>query len=82
MPAQALRQTPPEPVPRVSRLDSMPRVRREMVRVYRETRLGRLATQDATRLVNILFLIGRVLEGGELEERIRALEAQDGEPRP
>jgi hypothetical protein len=53
-----------------------------MVKVYRETRLGRLPTQDATRLVNILFMIGRVLEGGELEERIRALEAQDGEPQP
>jgi hypothetical protein len=68
--------------PNIGRLDSMPRVRREMVRVYRETRLGRLPTQDATRLVNILFLIGRMIEGGELEERIRALEAQDGEALP
>jgi hypothetical protein len=33
-------------------------------------------------LASILALVGRLIEGGELEERIRALEAQDGEVAP
>jgi hypothetical protein len=60
-------------LPRV-RLDSLDRVRREMAKLYIEGRSGRRDVQDVSRLANVLALIGRVIEGGELEKRIEALE--------
>jgi hypothetical protein len=56
------------------RLDSLPRVRREMARIYLDAKRGDRNTQDASRLANILALIGRLIEGSELEGRIAALE--------
>jgi hypothetical protein len=53
-----------------------------MARLYKEARQGRLPIQDATRLAHILALIGRIIEGGEIEERLARLEAQDGEAPP
>jgi hypothetical protein len=57
------------------RLDTVDRVRRELVRLYRDGRDGRRDTQDVSRLANVLALIGRLIEGGQLEARIAALEA-------
>lgn len=64
----------PRPSSRV-RLDSVDRVRRELVRLYKEGRDGKRDTQDVSRLANVLALIGRLIEGGQLEARIAALEA-------
>ena len=68
---------PPAPhaddLPRV-RLDSLERVRREMSRLYVEGKHGRREVQDVSRLANVLALIGRMIEGGEIERRLAALE--------
>ena len=47
------------------------------MRLYREARLGELATGDATRLAHIVGLVGKMLESAqlaELEQRVQALE--------
>jgi hypothetical protein len=61
------------PLPRVQ-LDSLERVRREMARLYVEGKHGRRDAQDVSRLANVLALIGRLIEGADLERRIEALE--------
>ena len=53
--------TSPKP-PVVGRLDTLPRCRKELVRLYREARLGELATGDATRLAHIVGLVGKMLQ--------------------
>lgn len=49
-------------------------VRRELARVYREARAKRLDVADASRLANILQILSRCIEVGDLEETIRKLE--------
>ena len=75
--ASALRGDPPSlskgPLPRV-RLDSMERVRSEMVRLYQEGKHGRREVQDVSRLANVLTQIGRLIEGSDVERRLAALE--------
>jgi hypothetical protein len=61
------------PLPRI-KLDTLQRVRREMSVLYREGKLGRRNTQDVSRLANVLFMISRIIEGGELEKRLAELE--------
>jgi hypothetical protein len=56
------------------RLDTMDRVRRELARLYRDGRDGERDTQDVSRLANVLAIIGRMIEGSDLEKRIAALE--------
>jgi hypothetical protein len=46
------------------------------VRIYREARDGKRDVGDASKLAHILALIGRILEGSDLEKRIAALEQQ------
>lgn len=70
-PVKGLTGTPP--LPRL-KLDSLQRVRLEMAQIYVEAKHGRRDVQDASRLANILALIGRLLEGGELESRLNQLE--------
>lgn len=59
-----------------ARLDTLADVRREMAKLYRMARAETLDVQDAARLANILMLIGRLIEGGEFEKRLEALEAR------
>jgi hypothetical protein len=59
---------------RRARLDTPAKVRRELCLLYHEARHGRLDVLDASRMANILALVGRLLEGAELEERLAALE--------
>jgi hypothetical protein len=57
----------PERLPpraRRSRLDSLDRVRREAVRLYREGRDGARPTGDVHRLAATLAIVGRLIEGG------------------
>jgi len=56
------------------KLDTLQDVRREMAKVYREARSGLLNTQDATKLTWMLQAVSKVIEGGDIEERIKALE--------
>lgn len=48
--------------------------RREMARVYRDARYARTDTADASRLVYMLATIAKMIEIGELEQRLTALE--------
>lgn len=56
------------------KLDTMQDIRREMAKLYRESRSGMLEVQEATKLTWCLQAIGRVIEGSDLEKRIEALE--------
>jgi hypothetical protein len=57
------------------KLDTVQDARKEMSKLYREARAGKIDVQDASRLSNILMLIGRMIEGSDLERRLEALEA-------
>src|SRR5688500_7543745 len=59
-----------------ARLDTLVRVRRELTRIYTAARDGERDVADASKLGNLLGLLGRMIEGGELERRIEALEAR------
>ena len=52
------------------RLDSMAAVRRELARLYKEARAGGLEVAAASKLANVLQILGRMIEGAELEKRI------------
>jgi len=68
-PPQRLTGSPPPP-----RLDSAIRVRRELARLYGEARSGALAVGDASKLANVLQILGRMIETGDLEVRLDELE--------
>jgi hypothetical protein len=67
-------------IPRSKRvqLDTMDRVRRELSRLYVAARDGERDVADASKLGNMLGLIGRIIEGTSLEERLARLEAGRG----
>lgn len=48
--------------------------RREMARVYRDARAGQTDTADASRLVYMLTSIAKMIELGQFEQRLIALE--------
>lgn len=73
-PAAAGASTPAPPF--VGRLNTVSGIRREICRLYREARTGKLAAADASRLGNLLFLAGRLVQGQELEARVAALEGR------
>lgn len=49
-------------------------VSRELAKLYREARSGRIDVSDASRLANMLSILARILTDSELEARIEALE--------
>jgi len=64
----------------IGRLDSVAGVRREICRLYRDARQGALDVADASKLANILYIAGRLLERQELEARVQKLEEAPQEP--
>lgn len=52
--------------------------RREMARVYRDARTATTDTADASRLVYMLTSIAKMIEIGQLEQRLIALEKTHG----
>lgn len=56
------------------KLDSLRSIRDELGRVYRQARVGKLDTQDGTRLVYMLDKLRDLVIVIELEERLTALE--------
>lgn len=56
------------------KLASMKDLTKELGRLYRETRAGRIDTQDASRMANMLAILGRLIEGSDMEARVEALE--------
>ena len=65
----------PSPRRRGPVLETLTDVRREMARVYRNMRHGRIDTQDATRMTYVLTQIAKIIQTAELEARIERLEA-------
>jgi hypothetical protein len=56
-------------------------VRRELARLYRQARAGRLEVGDASRLANVLQILSRSIETSDLETRLTALEGlKNGRP--
>lgn len=53
-------------------------VKREMARLYREGKAGRRDVADVSRLANVLALLGRLIEGADLEARLATLEQNTG----
>jgi Trm5-related predicted tRNA methylase len=65
-----------DPPPARAKLDTVIRVRRELAKVYREARAGTLDVADASKLANILQIMGRMIETSEIEARLTVLEAK------
>jgi len=61
------------PAPRIN-LDDLDGLRREMARVYRDMRGGRVPSQDGARLVYVLGELRKLFEACDLDKRIAALE--------
>jgi len=60
-----------------AKLDTMQDVRREMAKVYRESRSEVLDPATGSKLVWMLQSIGKVIENSDLEKRIELLEAKN-----
>jgi len=65
---------PVEPIPKQIKLVTVMDCKREMARVYRDARQGRIDIQDGTRLVYMLSQIGKLVESSEFEKRLELLE--------
>lgn len=63
------------PAPRIN-LNDLDGLRREMARVYRDMRGGRVHSQDGARLVYVLGELRKVFEACDLGKRIAALEGK------
>lgn len=61
---------------RVGKLHTIEAVRREAARLYREARRGEVAAGDASKLAVLLQLVARLIEGSDLEARVRRLEGE------
>ena len=70
---------PAEPTSRQIKLVTVMDCKREMAKVYRDSRQGRIDIQDGTRLVYMLSQIGKLIELSELEKRIELLEKEQHE---
>lgn len=51
-------------------------VQREMARVYRDMRNGRLDPSDGAKMTYTLATLGKLIETGDLERRVEALELE------
>jgi hypothetical protein len=59
--------------PRID-LKTIDDVRVEAARVYRDMRAGRIEPAIGTRLVYVLSVLGKLIEAGEIEKRLEAVE--------
>lgn len=71
-PDTSFRRTP-TPTHRLA-LSSLAGIRREMAKVYSDSRSGSLPTPDGSRLIFMLSKIGELVSECDLEKRIQALE--------
>lgn len=58
------------------RLDTSRDCQRALARLIRGTLAGAIPTQDLSRYANAIAVLARLIEGGDLEARIEALEAK------
>lgn len=59
-----------------AKLDTLQDVKREMAKVYRESRSEIIDAQTGTKQIWMLQAIGKVISDSDLEKRIEVLEAQ------
>jgi hypothetical protein len=64
------------PTPRQIKLATIDDCRREMASLYRETKAGKRDTSEGSKLAYILSQIAKLIEVGELEKRMVAIEAR------
>ena len=64
------------------KLKTIDDVRAEMARLYREGKAGTRDVSDVSRLANVLSLLGRLIEGSDLERRLTAIEENEGRHAP
>lgn len=57
-------------------LNTIDAVRKQAASLYWDARRGRITAQEASRMANVLAIIFRMIEGGELEERLAEVEAR------
>lgn len=57
-------------------LRNMEDVQLELARLYRMVKRGELSTADGKRMADILQILARVIDGGEMERRLLALEEE------
>ena len=69
-----------DPLPRIN-LSTSDDIRREMARVYRETRFNKILPNNGTKLVYMLINILKAYEVTEIEKRLTDLELADLEDR-
>lgn len=53
-------------------------VRRELARIYRDGKSGQRDVSEVSKLANVLQILSRCIETGDLETRIKALEENNG----
>lgn len=64
------------PAPRLRlKLSTIDDVKAELARLYRSAKAKQMDVGDASKLANMLALLGRLIEGADLERRIAAIEA-------
>lgn len=51
-------------------------VKSELARLYREGKAGQRSVVDVSKLANVLGILGRLIEGADIEARLDALEAK------
>lgn len=73
-------EVPADTPPRVRiNLSTIGAVRMELARLYREGKAGQRDIGDVSRLANVLALMGRLIEGSDLEKRLEELEQRAAE---
>lgn len=66
-----------EPHPRLRlRLKTIDDVKAEVARLYREGKAHQRDVGEVSKLVNVLSILGRMIEGSDLELRLAALEGK------
>jgi hypothetical protein len=65
-----------DPTPRIN-LATSEDIRREMAKVYRETRCNKILPSNGTKLVFMLMSILKAYEASEIEKRLTDLELAD-----
>ena len=73
-PPQGELTVPDKPLRRVGRLDTIKRVRKEMVQVYRDMHEGRIKSRDGTSRAFVLTGIQKAIEFQVMEKRLTELE--------
>lgn len=70
---QALEAYEDPPTPRIN-LHDLEAIRMEMGRVYRDMRLGNIASQDGSRFIFVLGELRKIFQACDLERRLQELE--------